>query len=131
MEQSGGDGAAGRTGEQTVDERADTTMVRRAVLVVLGAVVLALPVRDALGEAGLTGLLLLTLWAVAVLGYADLTGRPVPRLGGLAALRLPGRAPAPAAPVVEDVWRSERWIGEAVARGLRALDEWRLEQNGA
>ena len=69
--------------------------------------------------------LLVALVAVGVLAYGELTGRPVP---------WPGRArrhsPA-AAPAADGTWRSERWIAEAVERGLRELDAWRLEQRDA
>lgn len=109
-----------------MDERPDTPMLVRALVVVGAVVVLALPVRQAIGEPGLQVLLLAALGAVAVLAWAELTGRPLPRVP------LPWR-PATTVPeaVVEDAWRSERWIGEAVGRGLRALEEWRLEQREA
>ena len=61
--------------------------------------------------------------AVAVFAYGELTGRPVPVA--------PERGQEGAVPAVPDAWRSERWIAEAVERGLRALDEWRWEQRQA
>jgi hypothetical protein len=46
---------------------------------------------------------------------------------GLAALRRE-RRPEPEAPAVVDHWRSERWVSDAVERGLRSLDAWRFDQ---
>ena len=112
-----------------MDERYDTTMLTRALLVVAAVALLAFPVRHVFGEPGLQVLLLAALAVVAALAWAELTGRPVP---GLPRLRLPWEAPAPVPAVVpQDVWRSERWIEEAVARGVRALEEWRLDQREA
>ena len=106
-----------------MDDQA-STMTKAALLVVGAVVLLTIPAQRMVGEAGVQAVLLLGLVVVAVIAWYQLTGRPVPR----AARRRSTAAPAP---VVEDPWRSERWIREAVERGLRALDEWRLEQRQA
>jgi hypothetical protein len=62
---------------------------------------------------------------VSVFAYGELTGRTVPWPWRL---RRTADVQEPAGP---DAWRSERWIAEAVERGLRAIDEWRLEQRDA
>ena len=98
-----------------------------AVMALAGCLLLlVLAARAAFGEPGVQVTLLLTAAAVAVYASQRLTGRRV-------AWHARGTVPAAAAaePAAEDVWRSERWIAEAVARGLRALDEWRLEQSQA
>ena len=97
----------------------------RAALCGCALLLLLLVTHDALGDVGAHLVLLLAMVAVAAFSYGELTGRPLPRPA-----RLRRRADA-AAPVVPDAWRSERWIGEAVERGLRALDEWRWEQRQA
>jgi hypothetical protein len=104
-----------------MDDQA-STKTKAALLVTGGAVLAAVPAQRVFGDAGVRTVLLLGLVAVAALAWCELTGRPLPRL------TRGGRRSAPAAPAVEDPWRSERWIREAVDRGLRALDEWRLEQ---
>ena len=92
------------------------------LIVALVVLVLLLVARSALGDLGVQLVLLVSLGALTVFAYGQLTGRPVPGL----------RRAAPAeAPAVPDTWRSERWIADAVERGLRALDEWRWEQRSA
>ncbi len=108
-----------------MDDQDRAPALARAALVGSGALVLLVAARSALGDLAAHGVLLLVLVALLVFAYGQLTGRPLPRLGR------PAQREVAAPPVVEDVWRSERWITEAVARGLRALDEWRLEQRGA
>lgn len=105
------------------DQRAST--VTKVALSVTAFLVLLVLGRAVLGEPGVTLVLLLTMVALSVYAYGQLTGRPLPRLS------LPPRGAPAQPPVVEDVWRSERWVAEAVERGLRALDEWRLEQREA
>ena len=107
-----------------MDDRA-STKTKAALLVVAGAALVTIPAQRVFGDDGVRAVLLLGLVAVAAIAWSELTGRPLPRVVGR------GRRTAPAAPAVEDPWRSERWIREAVERGLRALDEWRLEQREA
>jgi hypothetical protein len=104
-----------------MDDQA-STKTKAALLVTGGAVLGAIPAQRVFGDDGVRTVLLLGLVAVAALAWSELTGRP---------LSVVGRRSAPPAPAVEDPWRSERWIREAVERGLRALDEWRLEQREA
>lgn len=106
-----------------MDEQA-STMTKAALLVVGAVVLLSIPTQRMFGEAGVQAVLLLGLVVVAVIAWYQLTERPLPG----AVRRRRSAAPAP---VVEDPWRSERWVREAVERGLRALDEWRLEQREA
>jgi hypothetical protein len=106
-----------------MDDQDRASRRTRAVLVGCGLLLLLLVARSALGDLGVQLVLLVALVALAVFAYGELTGRPVP------ALRR-GREAAPP-PEPPDAWRSERWIAEAVERGLRALDEWRLEQRDA
>ena len=107
-----------------MDDQDRASRLTKAVLSGCGLLVLLLVARSALGDLGVQLVLLVTLGALMAFAYGELTGRPVP---GLRSLR-----PAPAqAPSVPDTWRSERWIAEAVERGLRALDEWRWEQRSA
>lgn len=109
-----------------MDEQASTSTGVKALVAFGACLLLLVPVRSAFGDRGVEVVLALALVALAVYAYEQLTGRPLPRprLWG------PGREAAPA-PVVEDAWRSERWVREAVERGLRALDEWRWEQREA
>ncbi len=108
-----------------MDDRTGTSNAARFVLASFGFVVVVLTARAVLGDLGVQLVLLVTMVSVAALAWTTLTERPLPRPGLL------GGAGRVAAPVVEDVWRSERWIAETVERGLRALDEWRLEQREA
>ncbi len=108
-----------------MDDQDRASRLTKAALSGCAFVLLLLVARSAFGEPGVQLVLLVGLVAVLVFAYGELTGRPVP---WPAALRRPQVAPAPAVP---DTWRSERWIAEAVERGLRALDEWRLEQREA
>ena len=107
-----------------MDDQTAATVTRVALSVAAFLVLLVLG-RAVLGEPGVTLVLLLAMVAVSVFAYGQLTGRPPPRLAR------PARSAAVEPPVAEDVWRSERWVAEAVERGLRAIDEWRLEQREA
>jgi hypothetical protein len=100
------------------------TMTKAALLVVGVVVLLTIPAQRMFGDHGAQTVLVLGLVVVAAIAWSDLTGRPLPR----PARRRRATTPAPA---VEDPWRSERWVREAVERGMRALDEWRLEQREA
>jgi hypothetical protein len=106
-----------------MDDQDRASRRTRAVLGGCGLLLLLVVARSALGDAGVQLVLLVSLVAVAVFAYGELTGRPVPVLRRRQAAAEP--------PVVPDAWRSERWIAEAVERGLRALEEWRLEQREA
>ncbi len=108
-----------------MDDRTGTSNAAKLVLASFGLLVVALTARAVLGDLGVQLVLLATMVGVSLLAWTSLTERPLPRLSLLG-----GGAPAPER-VAEDVWRSERWIAEAVERGLRALDEWRLEQRDA
>ena len=108
-----------------MDDQDRASRLTKAVLSGCGLLLLLLVARSALGDLGVQLALLVGLVAVMGFAYGELTGRPVP---GLARLR---RQPAVEARAVPDTWRSERWIAEAVERGLRALDEWRCEQREA
>ena len=107
-----------------MDDRQGTSPIS-AVMASAGGLLLllVLPARAAFGDAGVRAVLLVALVVVALFAYEQLTGRRLPRPALLS-----GPPAAPAVVPVDDVWRSERWIREAVQRGLRALDEWRLEQ---
>ncbi len=105
-----------------MDDQDRASRLTKAALSGCGLLLLLLVARTALGDLGVQLVLLVALVAVAVFAYGELTGRPVPGLG---------RRPVDEQPVVPDTWRSERWIADAVERGLRALDEWRLEQREA
>ncbi len=105
-----------------MDDQDRASMLTKAVLSGCGLLLLLLVARSALGDLGVQLVLLVALAALTVFAYGELTGRPLPGL----------RRAVPAdAPAVPDTWRSERWIAEAVERGLRALDEWRWEQRQA
>ena len=108
-----------------MDDQDRASRLTKALLSGCGLVLLLLAARSALGDLGVLLVLLLGLVAVMGFAYGELTGRPVP------GLRRRWREPVVEAPAVPDTWRSERWIAEAVERGLRALDEWRLEQRDA
>ena len=108
-----------------MDDRTGTWAAAKIVIAGLGFLVVVLSARAAFGLVGVQVVLLATMVVVATLAWMSLTDRPLPRLS-----LLRGAAPA-AEPVVEDAWRSERWIADAVERGLRALEEWRMEQREA
>ena len=108
-----------------MDDRTGTSNAAKLVLSAFGVVVAALAARAVLGDLGVQLVLLATMLTVSALAWSSLTGRPLPRLPLSG-----GGAPVPEG-TRQDVWRSERWIAEAVERGLRALDEWRLEQREA
>ena len=105
-----------------MDDQDRASRLTRAVLSGCALLLLLLVGRSALGDLGVQVVLLVALVAVGVFAYGELTGRPV---------QLLRRRAVAAPPPVPDTWRSERWIAEAVERGLRALDEWRLEQREA
>jgi hypothetical protein len=108
-----------------MDDQDRAPGLTKAALSGCALLLLLIVARSALGDVGVQVVLLVTMVAVLVYAYGELTGRPVP---GLDRFR---RGPAAEPPVVPDTWRSERWIAEAVERGLRALDEWRWEQREA
>ena len=108
-----------------MDDQDRAPRLTRAALSGCGFLLLLLVARSAFGEPGVRLVLLVMLVAVLVFAHGELTGRPVP---GLDRLRRRAVEEPPAAP---DTWRSERWIAEAVERGLRALGEWRWEQRQA
>lgn len=101
----------------------ENDVARRGVAVLLGTGLLAFAAYQGFGTAGLRALLVLTVGAVAMVAFHWLTGRS---FAGLAGRR--SRDEAPYEPVKDDAWRSERWVREAVERGLRSLDEWRIDQ---
>ena len=107
-----------------MDDSTGTASARQILRAAAGVAVLALLARAVAGEAGVTVVLVVSLAVLAVFAVQQLTGRPLPRL------RARERR-APAEPVVVDAWRSERWIRDAVERGLRSLEDWRLEQREA
>jgi len=104
-----------------MDDQDRAGMLTRAALTGCGLLVLLLLARSALGELGVQVVLLVAMVAVTVFAYGALTGRPV----------LARRTDVAGAPAVPDAWRSERWIAEAVDRGLAALEEWRRQQREA
>lgn len=106
-----------------MDDRPGTSTIGAVMACAGGLLLLVLPARAAFGDVGVQAVLLLALVGVALFGYEQLTGRRLPR-----PVLLAGRPAPPATRPTDDPWRSERWIREAVQRGLRSLDEWRLEQ---
>ena len=108
-----------------MDDQDRASRLTKAALSGCALLLLLLVARNALGDLGVHLVLLLSFVAVAAFAYGELTGRPAP---WLARWHRQDDAEAPAVP---DAWRSERWIAEAVERGQRALDEWRLEQREA
>lgn len=110
--------------DDSTDQQGSTS-VFRVLTVACVFLVLTVPARALFGETGVEVVLGFGLLAIVVLAYEELSGRRVPRP------RLRRTEVEVAEPVVEDTWRSERWVAEAVERGLRALDEWRLEQREA
>jgi len=109
-----------------MDDQTGTSTTAKVVLSASSFLVAVLLARAAFGDVGVQTVLLGTMALVAALAWCQLTERPLPRLA-----QLSRGSDDPPAPVVEDTWRSERWIAEAVDRGLRALEEWRLEQREA
>ena len=108
-----------------MDEREQRDQVTsRTVAAVLGAALLAYVAHAAFGQTGLQTAVVLVLGAVAIVALHRASGR---ELVGLAALRRQPR-PEPERPVQEDHWKSERWVSEAVERGIRSLDAWRFDQ---
>jgi hypothetical protein len=107
-----------------MDDQDRASGLTKAALAGCGVLLLLLVARSAFGDVGVQLALLVAAVAVTAFAYGELTGRPV---------RWPVRRQQQVAeaPAVPDTWRSERWIADAVERGLRALDEWRLEQREA
>ena len=106
-----------------MDDTRDNGLALKAIGIVVVFVALALPAKQHFGEPGVSVVLFAALAAVVLLMLAQHTGRPL--------LRRPGsRAAAEPAPV-EDVWRSERWVRDAVERGIRAIDDWRHDQTAS
>ncbi len=101
-----------------MDDQDRAARLTKTALAASGLLLLLLGARSALGDGGL---LLVALLALGVVATA---------LGGQAARRREALAPS-LTPDRPDTWRSERWIAEAVERGLRTLDEWRWEQRQA
>jgi hypothetical protein len=102
-----------------MDDQDRAARLAKAAVAASGLLLLLLVARSALGD---VGLLLVALLALGVV---------VTALGGQAARRREALVPSLTRDGVPDTWRSERWIAEAVERGLRALDEWRWEQRQA
>jgi hypothetical protein len=105
-------------------EQSDQQATSRTVVAVLGVALLGYVAHAAFGPAGLQVVLVLVAGAVALAVLHRASGR---ELVGLAALRREPK-PEPEEPAVEDHWKSERWVGEAVERGIRSLDAWRFDQ---
>jgi len=105
-------------------EQRDQQALSRTVATVLVAVLLAYLAHTLLGDRAMHVALVLLAGTVAVMAFHRATGR---EFVGLAALRREPK-PEPEEPAVEDHWKSERWVGEAVERGLRSLDAWRFDQ---
>lgn len=105
-------------------EQSDQQAMSRTVAAVLVAALVAYLAHAVFGRTGLHVVLVLCSGAVAVLAFHRATGR---EFVGFAALRR-DTSPEPEEPAVEDHWKSERWVSEAVERGLRSLDAWRFDQ---
>lgn len=90
--------------------------------VLLDVALLTLAAQQAYGDDGLRAVLVLAVGALALAGFHRLSGRS---WAGVPEWR---REPEQAPPTKADTWRSERWVREAVQRGLRSLDEWRFDQ---
>ena len=101
-----------------MDDQDRAARLTKAAGAACGLLLLLLVARSALGD---VGLLLVALLALGVVATAA-GGQARPREALVPSLTSDG---------VPDTWRSERWIAEAVERGLRALDEWRWEQRQA
>ena len=106
-----------------MDDTRDNGLALKAIGIVVVFAALAFPAKQHFGEAGVSVMLFLALAAVLLLMHAQLTGRSL--------VRLPGSGGVLAAAPVEDVWRSERWVREAVERGIRAIDDWRHDQRSS
>ena len=103
-----------------MDDTRDNGLALKAVGVVAVFVALAFPAKEHFGDHGVSVMLALALAGVVLLMHAQRTGRSL--------LRLPGSGSLPPPAPVEDTWRSERWVQEAVARGMRAIEDWRHDQ---
>lgn len=111
--------------DDSTEQQGTSSPVLRVLTVACVFLVLTVPAKWLFGELGVEVVLGFGLAAIVVLAYEELSGRRVPRPRF-------GAAPVEAEePEVEDTWRSERWVAEAVERGMRALEEWRLEQREA
>ena len=105
-------------------DKPDNDLATKGVALLVGVALLAFAAQQVFGEDGVTAVLVLSLGVLAIMGFHRLSGR------SFAGLSLPQRAEQdePEAPAQDDTWRSERWVREAVARGLRSMDEWRMDQ---
>ncbi len=103
-----------------MDEPVDDLRTKR-IGVLLGVALLALAAQQAYGDVGLKAVLVLVLGALALVAFHRMSGR------SFAGWQRAEKA-EPAEPVKDDAWRSERWVREAVERGLRTLDAWRFDQ---
>lgn len=112
--------SAGETEGLTMDDTRDNGLALKAIGIVAVFVALAFPAKQHFGDAGVSAMLFLALAVVLLLMHAQLTGRSL--------VRLPGSGHVVAAAPAQDEWRSERWVREAVERGLRAIDDWRHDQ---
>jgi hypothetical protein len=102
----------------------DNNAATKPIAVLVCVALLAFAGHQAFGGDGLGAVLVLALGSLALVGLHRLTGRS---FTGLRKAR-PADLCLPSAPAQDDTWRSERWVREAVERGLRAIDEWRQEQ---
>lgn len=105
------------------DRTNHNTLAFRILLVIAAFALAAAPAEKAFGESGIDVALALAIGAVGLLAYGELSNRTL--------LLKPRTEPVVVAPVVEDHWRSDRWVQDSVTRGMRALEEWRLEQRDA
>ena len=95
-------------------EKKSDSLAFRVLAVIAGFAVVAVVAKHFFGDRGIDVALIVAIGAIG-----QLTGRA----------RVPARRRRTApVPVIEDHWRSDRWVQESVERGMRALDEWRVEQ---
>lgn len=103
-----------------MDDTRDNGLALKAIGIVVVFVALAFPAQQHFGDTGVSVVLTMALAAVLLLLHGQLTGRSL--------VRLPGSGQVVVVAPAEDVWRSERWVHEAVERGMRAIDDWRHDQ---
>ena len=106
-----------------MNDKISSSLAFRVLVVIAGFALVAVPAEKAFGDQGVDVALALAIGAVGLLAYCELTHRTL--------LLKPRTEQVVAEPVVEDHWRSDRWVQDAVERGFRALEEWRLEQRDA